>query len=168
MLGPIDFLFTCSTPMMNEDPRRPDQLPCYLPQWNQIYVHGVVKQVGTMAFVGGVGLQLLQEVLAQDGSRTGVFLPAMRLVAGEIPTPVTCVSQVNANTNGTIGHWGMGFSYRPTWYQILVTAGAVDADGLPYEFAYCEGPFTNAQKQAANWPLMTPNNPNGEIIIWVQ
>lgn len=167
MLGPIDFLYQCSGAAPMVPPARQDGLPCYNPAWFQVYVHGVVKQVGTMNYVGGVGLQLFEEVLAPDSSRTGIFVPAMRLVAGEVPTPVTCVSQVNANTNGTIGHWGMGFSYRPTWYQIVVTGGAVDADGLPYEFAYAEG-CSNAAKEASNWPLMTPNNPNGEIIIWVQ
>jgi len=167
-LGPIDFLYTCSGAAPMVPPARQDGLPCYNPAWNRIYVHGVVKQVLTMNYMGNVSLQLLEEELEQDGRRTGTFVAAMRLVAGEIPTPITCVSAPpeEATIEG-FGHWGMGFSYRPTWYRIQVTAGAVDADGLDYEFAYCEG-GTNAQKEAANWPLMTPNNPHGEIVIWVQ
>jgi len=161
IMGPIDFLYTCSGAAPMVPPGRQDGLPCYNPAWNQIYVHGVVKNINTMAFVGGVGLRLLEEVLAPDGSRTGNFQPAMRLVAGEIPTPV-------GTWSATSGVWGMGFSYRPTWYQIITTFLPVGliAVNTPYEFAYCDG-GTDAQKAAANWPLMTPNNPNGEIIIWV-
>ena len=172
---PVDFLYTCSgaAPMLTPD--RQDGLPCVNPAWNRIYVHGVVKDINTMAYVGGVRLQLFEEVLAPDGSRTGIFNPAMRLVTGETFTTIMCSSATVANSLGNIGFWGMGFSYRPTWYAIQIIGGAgmvgrgiVDPDGDTFStvFAYAEG-CTNAQKEASNWPLMTVDNPNGEIIIWV-
>ena len=175
ILGPIDFLYTCSGAAPMVPPGRQDGLPCVNPAWNQIYVHGVVKDIGDMTYVGGVRLQLFQEVIALDGSRTGIFNPAMRLVTGEIPTTIMCTSATVANSQGNIGFWGMGFSYRPTWYALLIIGGAgmagkvvvdPDGDGFSTVFAYAEG-CTNAQKEASNWPLMTVDNPNGEIVIWV-
>ena len=171
---PIDFLYTCSgaAPMLPIP--REDGMPCYNPAWNRIYVHGVVKNLNDMTYVGGVQLQLFEQVIDPV---TGflVWVPATRLVTGEIPTTIICSSATDTNQAGYISHWGMGFTYRPRWYAIACTGvglGALvpvdpDGDNFSTVFAYCEG-GTNAQKEAANWPLMTVDNPNGEIVIWVQ
>ena len=173
---PVDFLYTCSGAAPMAPIAREDGMPCYNPAWNRIYVHGVVKNAITMAYVGGVQLQLFEQIIDPV---TGllVWVPATRLVTGEIPTTIICSSATEAATHsgGKIGFWGMGFTYRPRWYAIACTGvglgGLVpvdpDGDGFSTVFAYCEG-GTNAQKEASNWPLMTADNLNGEIIIWVR
>jgi len=127
-LGPYDFIYNVEGTLHQLSPDQlypnlvPQGLPSYNPQWNKVSFFGVVRNLAfANAYVGGVGLRLYRQDVDGYGNLLSTYTPVTKVTEAGPVSFITGVSSTCPNYQGYVGSWGLHFTYKPSYYLIVVT-----------------------------------------------